>query len=102
MIEIGDKVIIKKEYRETVNPLMGNFSKVNDKIWNAYRVIERTKDVEIKRGHYKMEIWNEFDIGCEGIFVTGVNESFLESVIENREKLINEIISQQTKMTFGV
>lgn len=87
---LGDKVYIRPEYIDFVNPLIGDDS-INYKIWN---VMSTSKEVPYSRNNG--EIYGSYQcytIECDGFVIKDVRENFLMDVAEDRDKKIQQIMN---------
>lgn len=89
---LGNKVYIRPEYIDFVNPLTGDNS-VNYKIWNVQSTTEETpnKSWFMSPGQV-ISSHRCYTIECDGFVIRNVRETFLMGLDEARNKKIQQII----------
>lgn len=84
---LGDKVYIRPEYIDFVNPLKDD--SVNYKIWN---VISTSEESPYNPDGSFYGSYQCYTIECDGFIVRDVRENFLMDLDEARDKKIQQII----------
>lgn len=88
-LTIGEKVYIKEQYRDYVNPMdkqkVTKFRDLNSKIWTIFDYNGDHEEFKPRSGTFTIE--------CEGMMVLNVPEQYLESVTKIREDKINQVIN---------
>ncbi len=90
---LNQKVYIKTEYIDFVNPIVGEMDKINYQPWDVIKVYgESQLTGSISDDSRKFVV---YDLQQNGIFLRAVREDYLITIEDRREEKLNIIFNEK-------